>query len=93
MHRCARLRAGCSGGHLPIFSAGDLAAGAHALLLWSSWPAAAKRLLDNACGHLSLFRRPRRRRASGEALHHPVLDPIHLFDVIHDFLDQKAASV
>ena len=55
VHRCARLRAGCSGGRLPIFSAGDLAAGAHALLLRSSWPAAAKRLLDNACGHLSLF--------------------------------------
>ena len=63
VHRCARLRAGCSGGRLPIFSAGDLAAGAHALLLWSSWPAAAKRLLDDACGHLSLLRRPRRRRA------------------------------
>ncbi|MFR7832593.1 MAG: DUF6514 family protein [Blautia wexlerae] len=93
VHRCARLRAGCSGGHLPIFSAGDLAAGAHALLLRSSWPAAAKRLLDDACGHLSLSDD----RAAVERLAKlcttQQLDPVHLFDVIHDFLDQEAATV
>ncbi|MFR5761905.1 MAG: DUF6514 family protein [Oscillospiraceae bacterium] len=93
MHRCARLRAGRSGGRLPIFSAGDLAAGAHALLLRSSWPAAAKRLLDD----LAVISPFSDDRAAVERLARlcttQQLDPVHLFDVIHDFLDQEAATV
>ena len=94
VHRCARLRAGCSGGRLPIFSAGDLAAGAHALLLRASWPAAAKRLLDDALRSSLPFSDD---RAAVERLARlctaQQLDPVHLFDVIHDFLDQEAATV
>ncbi len=52
MHRCARLRARCSGGRYRYFLE---TASAHALLLRSSWPATAKRLLDDPRGHLSLF--------------------------------------